>query len=442
MLYAQMADSSRIGVTGMPPVLDDLVRGDRVHRSVYTDPEIFRLERERIFNRVWLFVGHESQAPRAGDFFTAEVAGQPVLAVRDEGRIKVFFNRCSHRGAKVCQVERGNARRFVCPYHGWAFTPAGDLIGLPLERGFPPSFMAERARLGLQPLARVEVYRGFVFASLSPTGPDLKQYLGPIADIIDNLVDRAPDGEVEIAGGVQRHFFRGNWKLQMENIQDYAHPAYAHASSIDAGNASARDADAEFRQQDIMSANGADNDWIERAGCTAYPGGHSFVGALPVQNYVRPAAAEAYRAALDARVGPARADEILGVHRHIAVIWPTLAVHAFFRQVKVIEPIAPDLTRVSVWCLKLKGAPDEYHRATVSFLNSTNSAGSLILVDDLILFERAQAALAAGPEWVVLANGLDKDRPNPGGGWTGPGYSELPMRNQYAAWKRLMIEEA
>lgn len=74
MPYAQMADSGRIGVTGMPPALDDLVRGDRVRRSVYTDPETFQLERERIFNRVWLFVGHESQAPQAGDFFTAEVA--------------------------------------------------------------------------------------------------------------------------------------------------------------------------------------------------------------------------------------------------------------------------------------------------------------------------------------------------------------------------------
>jgi phenylpropionate dioxygenase-like ring-hydroxylating dioxygenase large terminal subunit len=423
------------------PPLDQLVQPDRVHRSIYTDPEIFRLERERIFNRAWLFVGHASQAAGQGDFFTADVAGQPVLAVRDGGELKVFFNRCPHRGAKVCQVPSGSARRFVCPYHGWAFNTGGGLVGLPLERGFPADFLAERASLGLSPLPRVQEYRGFIFACLSTDGPDLKAYLGPIADVIDNLVDRAPDGEVEIAGGVQRHYFRGNWKLQMENLQDYAHTTYAHASSIDAGSASPRDEGAEFRQQDIMSANGPDNDWIERAGCTAYPGGHSFVGALPIQNYVRPAVAAAYREALEARVGPARADEILGVSRHIAVIWPTLAVHAFFRQVKVVEPIAPDLTRVSVWCLKLKGAPDEYHRATVNFLNSTNSAGSLILVDDLMLFERAQVSLSAGPEWVVMANGLDKDRQTQAG-WTGPGYSELPMRNQYVAWRELMLRGA
>jgi phenylpropionate dioxygenase-like ring-hydroxylating dioxygenase large terminal subunit len=435
-----MHDVRRDSASASNPPLAELVRRDRVHRSVYADPAIFELERERIFRRVWLFVGHESQAPRAGDFFTTRLAGQDVLAVRGADGVRVFVNRCPHRGAKVCQQQSGSARRFVCPYHGWAFATDGCLIGLPLERGFPASFLADRDRLGLTALPRVATYRGFVFASFAADGPDLPAYLGPIAAILDNLVDRAPDGEVEIAGGVQRHYFRGNWKLQMENLQDYAHPTYAHASSIDAGAAGERAPDAEFRQQDIMTANGADIDWIERAGCTVFPGGHSYVGALPVENYVRPAAQQAYRAALEARVGPQRAGEILGVNRHIAVIWPTLAVHAFFRQVKVVEPVAPDLTRVSVWCLKLKGAPDEFHRATVSFLNASNGAGSLILVDDLAMFERAQAALTDGPEWVVLANGLDQDVPDNAGGWTGPGYSELPMRNQYVAWRRMMVD--
>ena len=423
------------------PRLEDLVRWDRVHRSVYTDPDIFRLEQARIFGRVWLFVGHESQAPDQGDFFTTDIANQPVVAIRDGGRINVFYNRCPHRGAKVCQTASGSAKRFICPYHGWAFKPSGALAGMPFEHAYPKDILADRTSLGLAPLARVETYRGFVFASLSPSGADLKTYLGPIAAIIDNLVDRAPDGEVEIAGGVQRHYFRGNWKLQMENIQDYAHTAYAHASSIAVGAASVRETDAEFRQQDMMAINGPDNDWIEQAGCAAFSNGHSFVGALPIQNFVRPETEAAYRAALEARVGQARAAEILGFNRHIGLIWPTVGVHHFFRQVKVFEPIAPDLTRVSVWCLRLKGAPEEYHRASISFLNATNSAGSLILADDLVLFERAQAALAGRPEWIMIATGRDQDSPDNHDGWTGPGYSELPMRNQYAAWRHYMLQE-
>ena len=105
-----------------------LVQPDRVHRSVYADPAIFELELERIFGRAWLVLGHESQVRNAGDYFTTRMGREPVVVVKqDNGQIGALINRCAHRGSMVCAEGRGNAERFVCPYHGWSYDRAGAL---------------------------------------------------------------------------------------------------------------------------------------------------------------------------------------------------------------------------------------------------------------------------------------------------------------------------
>ena len=117
--------------------LREMVQPDRVHRAIYTDPAIFEIEMEKIFRRVWLYVGHESLVPNPGDYYCTHLARQPVVLSRhkDEG-ICVLFNRCGHRGAKVLNRERGNAKVFTCMYHGWSFRPNGALAGVPMRRDF------------------------------------------------------------------------------------------------------------------------------------------------------------------------------------------------------------------------------------------------------------------------------------------------------------------
>ena len=418
----------------MPLDLAELVREDRVHSRVYTDPAIFAWERERLFARVWLYLCHESQIRAAGDFVKAALAGVPVLAVRQQdGRIAALINRCAHRGAEVCQHESGRALRFRCPYHGWTYAADGRLVGVPMRAGYGAGF--DLGELGLKPVARLDSYRGFVFASLAAEGPGLREYLGEMVSAIDDMVDRAPGGEVEVAGGLHRHAFRGNWKLQMENLQDYAHPAFAHESS----NAAARPYErerVELDEDDIMAANkGADMAWMEKAGVAAYPGGHSWIGALPLEQPMPAEAAAAYRRALAARHGEARTGEILGVQRHVAIVYPTLAFQSALQQLKVIVPVSVDLTEVYVYCFRLKGAPPEYHRAAVTFVNAANSPASLILTDDLEIYGRAQRAMTEAPGWLRLGCGLGRDVPDNRGGMMGPGYSELAMRNQFAAWR-------
>src|SRR5262249_59618042 len=99
-----------------------LIEPGRVHRDVYTDPELFELEMERIFGRAWLFVGHTSQVPQPGDYITTDLGRQPVVMTRHrDGSVHVLLNRCTHRGAKVVNERKGNAPRLVCCYHGWSF---------------------------------------------------------------------------------------------------------------------------------------------------------------------------------------------------------------------------------------------------------------------------------------------------------------------------------
>lgn len=421
----------------------ELVRDDRVHSRVYTDPAIFAWEQERLFARVWLYLCHESQIRAPGDFVAARLAGVPVLVVRQpDGALAALINRCAHRGAQVCQHQSGRAQRFRCPYHGWTYAADGRLVGVPLRAGYGPGFELGDPALGLKPIPRLAAYRGFVFGSLAAAGPDLATYLGAMASAIDDMVDRAPDGEVELAGGVHKHAFSANWKLQMENLQDYAHPAFAHESS----NAAARPHDrprSELEEDDIMAANAAsDMAWMERAGVAVYPGGHSYIGALPLEQPMPAQAEAAYRRALVARHGERRVDEILAVRRHVAIVYPTLAFQSALQQIKVIVPVRVDYTEVYVYCFRLKGAPPEYLRAAVTFVNTANSPASLILTDDLAIYDRAQQAMTHAPGWLRFGCGLGRDVPDNSGGRHGPGYSELAMRHQFATWKQYLANGA
>src|ERR1041385_5307713 len=206
-----------------------LVQPDRVHRSVYADPQIFELEMERVFGRAWLVLGHESQVKAPGDYFTTRMGKEPVVVISDGNQVKVLINRCAHRGSMVCAEGRGNTERFMCPYHGWSYDRTGALRALPFASGYSKDTLAE---LRLKAVPRVETYRGFIFASLSPPGESLEEFLGPAKASFDDFVDRAPGGELEVAGGGFKQAYSGNWKLMLENHLDGAHPAWVHASSV------------------------------------------------------------------------------------------------------------------------------------------------------------------------------------------------------------------
>src|SRR2546423_3307851 len=385
-----------------------LVQDDRVHRDLYLSPELFALEQRHFFANTWNYVGHASQVPAAGDFIAVEIAGRPLLMVRQaDGSIRVLNNRCAHKGTQLVTDASGNVNKFFrCPYHAWTYKLDGSPLAVPLKSGYEGTRLKDcESGQGMGALKNVTVYRDFVFARLNDGGPDFQAYFGDVLGAIDNLVDRSPVGRLHIAGGVMRNIVHCNWKMYLENINDTVHPMSTHESATAAANVLWKDQPAEAPKPMAMEQIlpfGAGYDFFDRMGGRVYPNGHSMLG-VNFSIHSGYAQLPEYEAALLEAHGEARTAEILQRSPQNSVCFPSLSVKGSPQAIRVIRPLAADRTLIEAWSFRAEGGPDVLLQRALTYNRLVFSPMSMVAHDDLHLFESMQRGLASGrTEWVSL----------------------------------------
>src|SRR5215469_10809062 len=381
-------------------------------REALVSEEVLRRERQTIFAKCWIYVGHSSELKRPNDFVARLVAGRPVIFCRDaQGNIRCFFNTCRHRGALVCRERAGNNARFYCVYHGWTYGTDGRLLGVPGADAYAEFF--DKTALGLASPPRFEAYRDFWFLCLDKDAPSLADYLGQATEYIDLVIDQSPSHQMEVIAGTQEYDVGANWKLMVENSVDDYHLPTTHSTwlrylansgvkieppkekglvlptkglAIDLGNGHFTTDNLNFRGRPVAR-------WIPIYGEDAKP------------------EIDAIRSELVARLGEQRAARVADTNRNL-VIFPNLVINdGSSVTIRTFFPESVGRMHVTAWAL---GPVEEDERARARRLDAFLTfygPGGFATPDDVEALELVQQGLANWQDdrWTEMSRGMGRE---------------------------------
>jgi p-cumate 2,3-dioxygenase alpha subunit len=408
----------------------------QVNRRALVDPLVLQKEMENIFEKCWIYVGHESEVKDIGEFKTRNVCGRPVIFCRDSNsNVRVYLNACRHRAAVVCREDHGKTRGFFCFYHGWSYNINGELDGVPGQASYPPSF--DPKKLGLAEPAKVESYKGFIFLNFNIEAISLIEYLAGATEYIDLIVDQSPSGKMEVIPGTQEYDIKANWKLLVENSFDDYHLITTHSTWLNYMKRSG----VEIKKPEkghLMPSHGIGK---------VLGNGHAVIDNVnfrgrPVAKWI-PLYGEStkeeidnIRTELNARLGPERANRVADTNRNL-VIFPNLVLNdGSSVTIRTFHPARPDLMNVTAWAL---GPVEESETARAVRLDSFLTfygPGGFATPDDVEALESVQKGMATFKEvpWSVMSRGMSKEGEQ-------LNTDELHLRAFWIRWNELMFNQ-
>lgn len=339
-----------------------------------------------------------------------------------------LLNRCTHRGTMLVAEEKGCTSRstFTCPYHGWRFDLDGRLQNLPVPGSYD-RLLERPFDLGQ---LKVESHRGFVFGTMAAEPISLADWLGLAGPWLDEHIDRHPGGALRVLDTAIRQEFSGNWKMSWDNAADGIHATFAHRSY----NLLGREADTAT----VLARNPTDTPMVSRT----LGHGHCVVDQRPgipagPWSTMRPLPTrEDLEGALVERdLATAKTLDLATGSMVNLSLFPNLIFVG--NQLMVVEPLAVDRTRVSMYLVLADEAPEEVNLMRLRVDEDFVSFGT---PDDFEMFERVQEGLkVVEEEWIDISRGDHAgDTVDAHGLVTGDIASEAPIRAYLEEWKRLM----
>ncbi|WXL26971.1 anthranilate 1,2-dioxygenase large subunit [Ectopseudomonas mendocina] len=380
----------------------------RIARDMFTEPDLFDLEMELIFEKNWIYACHESEIPNTNDFITLRAGRQPMIVTRDaNGDLHALINACQHRGTTLTRLSKGNQSMFTCPFHAWCYKNDGRLLKVKAPSEYPETF--DKSAHGLKK-ARIDSYKGFVFISLDNQATDtLEDFLGDARVFFDMIVAQSPTGELEVLPGKSTYTYDGNWKLQNENGLDGYHVSTVHYNYV---------ATVQHRQHINASTGGASatldysklgaGDANTDDGWFSFNNGHSVLFSDMPNPTVRPGYATVMPR-LTEEFGQAKAEWMMHRLRNLNIYPSLFFMDQISSQLRIVRPLAWNKTEIISQCIGVKGESDGDRESRIRQFEDFFNVSGMGTPDDLVEFREAQRGFQGRLErWSDISRGSEK----------------------------------